>query len=81
MEILESFKKYLEENYDTVGERNTIEAYLRDVKQFIKYFKEKLSIFQELTIQNLKFILKMIKVLNLVQLIEKQQHYQFMKIF
>ena len=40
-----------------------------------------LSIFQELTIQNLKFILKMIKVLNLVQLIEKQQHYQFMKIF
>lgn len=32
MEILESFKKYLEENYDTVGERNTIEAYLRYVK-------------------------------------------------
>ena len=43
MEILESFKKYLEENYDTVGERNTIEAYLRDVKQFIKYFKEKFN--------------------------------------
>ena len=43
--------------------------------------KKTLSIFQELTIQNLKFILKMIKVLNLVQLIEKHQHYEFMKIF
>lgn len=33
----------MEENYDTVGERNTNEAYLRDVKQFIKYFKEKFN--------------------------------------
>lgn len=40
MEILEQFKKYLEENYDTSGERNTINAYMKDVEQFLKYFKE-----------------------------------------
>ena len=37
MDILNEFKEYLEKNYDAVGERNTIEAYLRDVKQFITY--------------------------------------------
>lgn len=40
MNILDDFEKYLEKNYDVIGERNTIEAYLRDVKQFIIYFKE-----------------------------------------
>ena len=43
MDILNEFKEYLEKNYDTVGERNTIEAYLRDVKQFITYFKKEFN--------------------------------------
>ena len=43
MDILNEFKEYLEKNYDTVGERNTIEAYLRDVKQFITYFKREFN--------------------------------------
>lgn len=40
MDILESFKKYLEENYDTSGEKNTISAYMNDIEQFLAYFKE-----------------------------------------
>ena len=40
MEILEQFKEYLIENYDTEGEQNTIKAYLSDVKQFLMFFKE-----------------------------------------
>lgn len=43
MDILNEFKEYLEKNYDTVGERNTIVAYLRDVKQFITYFKREFN--------------------------------------
>lgn len=41
MEILKEFKKYLEENYDCSGRDNTILAYMTDVNQFLKYFKEK----------------------------------------
>lgn len=40
MDILESFKKYLEENYDTSGEKNTISAYMNDIEQFLIYFEE-----------------------------------------
>ena len=40
MDILESFKKYLYENYDTSGEKNTISAYMKDIKQFLTYFEE-----------------------------------------
>lgn len=44
LRIFQQLKKWnLGLNHDTVGERNTIEAYLRDVKQFIKYFKEKFN--------------------------------------
>ncbi len=39
-DILKEFKEYLEENYDTTGEQNTISAYMRDVTQFIDYFEE-----------------------------------------
>lgn len=39
MDILEKFEEYLEENYDTSGEKNTIKAYMRDIQQFIKYFE------------------------------------------
>ncbi|MCI9084708.1 MAG: tyrosine-type recombinase/integrase [Bacilli bacterium] len=39
MEILEKFKSYLEENYDTTENQNTIKSYLTDVNQFITYFK------------------------------------------
>lgn len=41
MEILKEFIKYLEENYDCSGRDNTILAYMTDVNQFLKYFKEK----------------------------------------
>lgn len=41
MSILEKFKIYLEENYDTSGDQNTIKNYMRDVKQFLNYFEEK----------------------------------------
>lgn len=41
MEILKEFKKYLEENYDCSGRDNTILAYMTDINQFLKYFKEK----------------------------------------
>lgn len=40
MDILKAFREYLEENYDTVGERNTIKAYMTDINQFLNYFKE-----------------------------------------
>ena len=40
MEILEQFKEYLIENYDTEGEQNTIKAYLSDVKQFLIFFRD-----------------------------------------
>ena len=40
MDILEKFKEYLEENYDTSGEQNTIKNYMSDIEQFLTYFKE-----------------------------------------
>lgn len=40
MDILKYFEKYLEANYDTNGNKNTITAYMTDIKQFIDYFKE-----------------------------------------
>lgn len=40
MEILEEFKKYLEKNYDTSGEQNTIKSYYNDMLQFFTYFRE-----------------------------------------
>lgn len=40
MDILEKFKEYLEENYDTSGDQNTIKNYMSDVKQFLNYFKK-----------------------------------------
>lgn len=41
MEILKDFEKYLMENYDTEGDKNTIQSYLSDIKQFLNFFKEK----------------------------------------
>lgn len=40
MDILKDFEKYLEKNYDTSGEKNTISAYMTDVTQFLNYFAE-----------------------------------------
>lgn len=40
MDIIEKFRKYLEENYDTTGNQNTIKSYYNDMLQFIKYFRE-----------------------------------------
>lgn len=40
MNILNKFKNYLLENYNDDGEQNTIKAYMSDIKQFIKFFKE-----------------------------------------
>lgn len=40
MDILKDFEKYLEENYDTSGEKNTISAYMTDITQFLNYFAE-----------------------------------------
>ena len=40
MDILSEFKKYLEENYSSDGERNTIKGYYSDIKQFLSFFKE-----------------------------------------
>ena len=33
--ILKEFEKYLDENYDADGEKNTIKAYYSDIKQFL----------------------------------------------
>lgn len=40
MDILYEFEKYLSDNYEDNGEKNTIKAYLSDIKQFLKFFKE-----------------------------------------
>ena len=40
MNILNEFKKYLEENYNSEGEKNTIKGYYSDIKQFLNFFKE-----------------------------------------
>jgi len=40
MDILNEFEKYLNNNYEDNGERNTIKSYLSDIKQFLKFFKE-----------------------------------------
>ena len=37
--ILKEFEKYLDENYDADGEKNTIKAYYSDIKQFLNFFK------------------------------------------
>lgn len=40
MDIIFLFEKYLNENYEDTGEKNTIKSYLSDIKQFINFFKE-----------------------------------------
>lgn len=40
MDILKKFKEYLEENYDTSGEQNTIKNYMTDIEQFLNYFEK-----------------------------------------
>lgn len=40
MNVINEFQLYLEENYDTDGEKNTIKAYISDIQLFIKFFKE-----------------------------------------
>lgn len=40
MDILYEFEKYLSDNYEDNGEKNTIKAYFSDIKQFLKFFKE-----------------------------------------
>lgn len=40
MEILNEFEKYLNENYEDTGEKNTIKGYYSDIKQFLTFFKE-----------------------------------------
>src|SRR5574344_101717 len=40
MNILNEFENYLIDNYSTGETNNTISAYLSDIKQFIKFFKD-----------------------------------------
>lgn len=34
MDIIEKFRIYLEENYDTTGDQNTIKSYYNDILQY-----------------------------------------------
>ena len=40
MEILDEFKKYLDNKYPIDGEQNTIKSYYSDIKQFLNFFEE-----------------------------------------
>lgn len=40
MDILDEFKKYLDNKYPIDGEQNTIKSYYSDVKQFLTFFEE-----------------------------------------
>lgn len=39
MEILDEFKKYLDNKYPIDGEQNTIKSYYSDIKQFLNFLK------------------------------------------
>lgn len=40
MEILDEFKKYLDNKYPIDGEQNTTKSYYSDIKQFLGFFEE-----------------------------------------